>query len=101
MKIMGKIVKFCNSNVRDVGDRRVVCNSNKEKVSILNQTATEIWKFLYDDPRHVEDASYEKIVEYLKTKFDLSDIAYDDVVLDVKSCIEDLKNAGLIEVEDV
>lgn len=101
MKISGKTVKFRNSNIRDVGGLRVVCGFDKDQVSVLNQTAAEIWKFLYNNPLNISDVSYETIVEYLNTKFDLSGIAHDEVVLDVVSCIEDLKKAGLIELEDV
>lgn len=85
-------VKGCE--VRHVGVQAVV--KVKDSVSVLNETATKIFEFIYKNHSEGSNISYQDLVLFIRSAFDVGDLNDDEIIEDVKSTIMGLEASGVI-----
>lgn len=101
MKLDGRDLRIAHPDERDAAGQKILCRKDRENVSILNSTASEIWAYLNKPENAEADITSEILAKHLETRFDVSDLPHKVIVDDVGTCIGELVSAGLIEIDAV
>ena len=94
MMIEGKKAYVKDCEVRHVGVQTVV--KVKDSVSVLNETATKLLEFIYKNHSEGTNISYQDMVLFIRSVFDVGDLNDDEIIEDVKSTIRGLQASGVI-----
>ena len=96
MKLNGMEIKISNCTSEILDDEMVLYNEEKQKIIILNQTATFIWKEIIASYLENKNICTQDIVNNLLIKYNVSDVGIGIIVHDVEETIELFYQAYLL-----